>query len=538
MNSVQTAYEAIKKRLESGEWSPGERLPSLSKMADICAVSRTTMWRAVSLLQKESFLHARQRGAIIAGAAGVAPIADESKHELLWERLKRQIGKDVLWGAFSERLLPLPGKLALRYGVTPPTIRKVLAQLAKEGVVVAEGRRFKQPLGRSRAHKPTIVLFIEAGTIADDPRTREVIANLERECIRLGISFQLEPFASSNPAALLDVRRALTRNQVLRGCILSFWNPWDSSRRDRWFDLCALLAGRKIPTIVIDQNGELPIPEDLRRARHLRVLRICRDRAGEMVADILLRQGHHRIAYITTYYHYEWAQARYAGLARFYQQYGSPESVVELFSFGEIADMQDLAIAIMALPRNDLRALYSDRLSKEEMAGMLKNADRVERLRLKEKLGADAAVPTISAVAHMLAKLAKQEHDRYVYERMLERLLNISGDRSMGLYLHPFFKKVLSRSSATAWVCSDEHTARAALSFVRDQGKRVPEDISIVGFENWSAGYESQLTTYDFNMHGMVQQALQMILDEKTLKKTPAISEVDGYVVERRTTRR
>jgi hypothetical protein len=36
----------------------------------------------------------------------------------------------------------------------------------------------------------------------------------------------------------------------------------------------------------------------------------------------------------------------------------------------------------------------------------------------------------------------------------------------------------------------------------------------------------------------MVQQALLMIIDEKLLKSTPVVSEVEGYMVERRTTRR
>jgi hypothetical protein len=35
-----------------------------------------------------------------------------------------------------------------------------------------------------------------------------------------------------------------------------------------------------------------------------------------------------------------------------------------------------------------------------------------------------------------------------------------------------------------------------------------------------------------------VQQALLLIMDEKRLKNQPVITEVDGYVVERRTTRR
>ena len=77
-----------------------------------------------------------------------------------------------------------------------------------------------------------------------------------------------------------------------------------------------------------------------------------------------------------------------------------------------------------------------------------------------------------------------------------------------------------------------------ALKYLHSHGKRVPEEISIIGFENWRETSEQQISTYDFNMYGMVQQALLLIMDEKAFKTRPVINEVDGYVVERRTTRK
>jgi DNA-binding LacI/PurR family transcriptional regulator len=100
------------------------------------------------------------------------------------------------------------------------------------------------------------------------------------------------------------------------------------------------------------------------------------------------------------------------------------------------------------------------------------------------------------------------------------------------------FSVAFEKTKATAWVCQEDKTALGAVSFLRSHGIRVPEDISVVGFENWREAYEQHLTTYDFNMAGMVRQALLMILDENLFQNKPAISEVDGYVVERRTTRK
>jgi DNA-binding LacI/PurR family transcriptional regulator len=66
----------------------------------------------------------------------------------------------------------------------------------------------------------------------------------------------------------------------------------------------------------------------------------------------------------------------------------------------------------------------------------------------------------------------------------------------------------------------------------------VPEEVSVIGFDNIRLSHEHQESTYDFNMNGMMQQALHIIMDEKRLKNQPVISEVDGYVVERQTSRR
>jgi DNA-binding LacI/PurR family transcriptional regulator len=119
---------------------------------------------------------------------------------------------------------------------------------------------------------------------------------------------------------------------------------------------------------------------------------------------------------------------------------------------------------------------------------------------------------------------------------MLDTLGHVASNIGRERYLATFLDGILRRSAATAWVCADDMTAIGAASFLRSRGKRVPEDISVIGFDNFRESHEHQVSTFDFNMNGMVQQAMLMIMDEAALRSRPAISEVDGYVVERRTT--
>jgi hypothetical protein len=156
----------------------------------------------------------------------------------------------------------------------------------------------------------------------------------------------------------------------------------------------------------------------------------------------------------------------------------------------------------------------------------------------REAVEVDTTVRSIQHMVRALIELAKTPHDPATYLGELDRLHIIASGRAFELCHGPFFEEVLAASSATAWVCAEETLALHASSFLRRNGKRVPDGIAVMGFDHWPENTEQQVTTYDFNMPGIVQRAMHMILDEKVLKSFPAISEVEGHVIERKTTRR
>jgi len=66
--------------------------------------------------------------------------------------------------------------------------------------------------------------------------------------------------------------------------------------------------------------------------------------------------------------------------------------------------------------------------------------------------------------------------------------------------------------------CGSDQIARGAVDALRDRGVRVPDDVAIVGFDNWqiiAAATRPPLTTVDMNLHELGRQAglrlLQMI---------------------------
>ncbi len=68
----------------------------------------------------------------------------------------------------------------------------------------------------------------------------------------------------------------------------------------------------------------------------------------------------------------------------------------------------------------------------------------------------------------------------------------------------------------TAFVCNCDLTASILIKRLRNKSYRVPEDISVVGFDNFSYPNvcDIGITTYDVNIKAMVQKSIRILLDK------------------------
>jgi DNA-binding LacI/PurR family transcriptional regulator/DNA-binding transcriptional regulator YhcF (GntR family) len=534
MDTRTHAYEMIKQRLESSDWTPGERMPSLAALAEGCGVSRTTMWKALTMLRNEALVCTKKGGAIFAGAPQDAIRPTLPVGKLLWERVRTNIGRDIISSAFTGNRLPTTNKLTLQYNVAVCTVKKALDGLVKEGLLVQAGRRYMKSPFRNLPGTAPILLIAESGIITVDSRLREIAACFERECVKQGYAYRFEKFSVRDTRALIDIEAAIGTMKEIRGCIVSIWNPWDETLRKRWFDLLGYLVDRKTPVIILDQAGNLPIPAVLLRNKWLRVLRVAGVRAGEMAAQALVRSGHRHIAFIAPSFDYHWVQERYSGFCRYLRQYSGAESTVEPYAHSRNPDHYGPILAVLKLDKKDVGILFRGRYSREEVLDLQRIAQQVFREHSKWRIKADQATKTIRSMARLMVALARQKHDSDVFNEELERLLTLAANKAIELSVRPLFAKILARSRATAWVFAEEKSALAAVSYLRNRGIRVPGDVAVFGFDNWRENFEHQLPTYDFNMSGMVQRALLLIADAKSFKSQPVVNEIDGYVVERK----
>ena len=75
----------------------------------------------------------------------------------------------------------------------------------------------------------------------------------------------------------------------------------------------------------------------------------------------------------------------------------------------------------------------------------------------------------------------------------------------------------------TAFVCNCDMTARMMIDLLREKGYRVPEDISVTGFDDYPPGSENEipLSTFRIDTDGMIRLAIKTLLDRCTGEMKP-----------------
>ena len=93
----------------------------------------------------------------------------------------------------------------------------------------------------------------------------------------------------------------------------------------------------------------------------------------------------------------------------------------------------------------------------------------------------------------------------------------------------------LSLRGVTAWVVENDQLAFVVLEVLRSRGVRVPERISVVGFDDEPDAFGVGLTTYNYNVSAYVDAMVDYILGGLSSRhlRGHGLTEIPGYVVER-----
>jgi len=102
-------------------------------------------------------------------------------------------------------------------------------------------------------------------------------------------------------------------------------------------------------------------------------------------------------------------------------------------------------------------------------------------------------------------------------------------------YMERLFKKAASIPNITAWVCANDYMATMAIDYIK---RKVDKKIALVGFDDTFLAFRNGLTSYNFNIQGLVQLMLAHILNPSAdvAAKRLVPFEIEGLLVVRNTT--
>ena len=134
--------------------------------------------------------------------------------------------------------------------------------------------------------------------------------------------------------------------------------------------------------------------------------------------------------------------------------------------------------------------------------------------------------------------------DRYLgfQKAMMERGLEVpmdhvipDRDREVGTNDN-YYKLALPKKMPTAFVCNCDVTAGILIRNLKEQGLRVPEDVSVTGFDNYPGEKElgAAVTTYAVDLQAMAGAAVRSLIRQmkgENVKK--GIHVIEGALVEK-----
>jgi DNA-binding LacI/PurR family transcriptional regulator len=214
--------------------------------------------------------------------------------------------------------------------------------------------------------------------------------------------------------------------------------------------------------------------------------------SGILVGNYLLQYGHVNIAYISPLHEPQWSKNRLIGLQdAFAANAGVIHNVVPM---------------VLDLPPLHVENKSSDRY-----------------------------------IDAFLQKIKRQKETKPCLIRALEesrnRLRDAMQREHLLLRLRPLFQKVMQDSSVSVWVAGNDMIALALWELCNERKVNVPEDISLIGFDDSVEAHVWGLTSYNFNATAVMRAMLMFLLYSSlqcTEKNEEKFREIEGFIVERR----
>jgi DNA-binding LacI/PurR family transcriptional regulator/DNA-binding transcriptional regulator YhcF (GntR family) len=476
------------------------RLPTVSALAQTAGVATVTMWKAVHELCGRGDLSAKRGLGLVlpeAGGAGVGAGDVRARAERRWEVVKAGLARDILEGAFrSSATLPSPKELSQRYGACYRTVRRAIRALVDEGVLEAHKRTYVLRRYGGRTSRDTVVLvgggYARGELRLYSHRTHELLRQAEAQCSQAGVRLEVVAYDLSQRALAPAGRRLLGVDSTsgapsgVLGCMVLLPGVPEGWLRDAVPRV--LRAGLRVA--LLDEttvHGRAPVFAD----RRARTFSLAANRSACRQMALHLRAlGHRRVAFLSPIVDSDWGTDRGEALAEAFAAAGAAGGVVPFVAPASSSEAAPSAPA--ASPQYD-----------HELEQLLARSRMVKSL-------------------------------RYQMELVMQR-------ETVRGVLTPLMERAHAAADVTAWVAANDDIALECMDYLEAQGRRVPGDISVAGFDDNLEAFFRKLTSFNYNEPGAIHAMLSHVLEAGVGAARSArgpVTEVSGFVNVRGTTGR
>jgi DNA-binding LacI/PurR family transcriptional regulator/DNA-binding transcriptional regulator YhcF (GntR family) len=534
-SALTSAAAFITNYLSSETAKPGHQLPPVRKLAHMSGISKTTMARAVSsLIQKKAIDPASYNHK-------TASISSESIMPINRHRIRDQVERDIISGHFGlAGKLPLLKELQSRYGVCFRTMRRILGELEKDGIVKSSGKGYMLPGTAAKTLREYIVFITCKGHYSQgsalNHQHNRIVNLFENECMRFGIQLEIVEMDFYDSAESRRAALALKNSEHLLGIVLDVWwyDPPDYQRS--YLDVLARVAGFKKPLAILDEISNFNLPTEYEGNSRLQVYRIQGKKAGEQMARYLLGLGHQSVVYISSLHQAAWSHDRYDGVLAQFSRAGFGAGVH--ICGDEYHLPLEFLLAASGLTDTEVGRIIAAGRTISQAKDLTKNWQEFKK-QAPDKITGDMQIDAYFRVSFKaVANIMQSDIDPAILGEIGDAALSAIGAQAFGYSLRPLLQQAIQYHNATAWICATDWTALSAKRFLGERHIQVPEQISIVGFDNIPVeALEHRLTTFDFNAMGFIRRMLNFIV-RPPKPRGPyrhAIIEVEGTIMQRDT---
>jgi DNA-binding GntR family transcriptional regulator len=489
---IQDVIAAINGSIADGRYHRGSALPPMRQLAGELGVSYVTLWKAVRMMQKQGVLSSTPRQATMVVDPSAKPESfssinpAESKKEAVSaphgvRRIKELIERDIAEGAYERgSKLPLVKQFKSRYGAAYRTISEALRQLHHEGLIKPYGKGYEVPRLSCLDTKAAICLCADrkyidqyvTGFISGHDYLHLMELQGSRQFVKILFGGCTYADGRAVPENPATLFPAPSKSGgAILGYVYKMNTPGEENET-----MFSLFRQQRAPVSILDEQGGVDYRKLLGGSPLFRIFPVGTSLLpGKIMGRYLLGLGHRSIAYISPYEKASWSIMRLAGLREVFERAGNGGGIKECIAYIEPGGEEGHTIAA-----GGIRSRKPDR---EQV--------------LREQF----------------------DYNKKIFRRHCANM----------------FSRALSDKSITAWVAANDWVALKAIEFLRKKHIRMPEQISLVSFDDSQSAIAYKLTSYNLNVLSIVNAALSHILDYsvRPKKKGPDCVEIEGIIVER-----